>query len=357
MRTLFVAGPGRSGTTAFANYLNQHEAILLCRERYKFVPRKITPDFFDFDRILEHKAEETNLPRAYHANLLAGKDRSRLRWIGDKTPNHVRHLRALHNNNPGSRFIILYRPIEEVAESYQARSRNPRDKWLGGKNGFEIGVRYWNDALQKTRDFVGSGAGAEVLVVSYHDFFSRNEDCIPLISKFLDLEFDETVREEWWRRSEEFEEDRRDKEPLTDEQLAYVRDNKDYAAEEWTLRRIQQQWEDLDSAGDESVSIVRDQLEELYSSAGRALLGGHYRTEDASAQQTEDARKKLEASQQQVKSLKSRLAQERQKSQRLGRRMQRLERQIRHIKSSRTWWLMRRLDGVKSRLSRGGKGK
>lgn len=157
MNILFVAGPGRSGTTAFAQYLNQHPGILVCRERYKFVPKKITPEHFAFERILDFREGETNQPREYHAALLGKKDAGKVEWIGDKTPGYVKSFKALLKNNPGARFVVMYRPVEEVAESYDARSKSPDDPWLGGTNGFELGVREWNAAMKKTCNFVESG--------------------------------------------------------------------------------------------------------------------------------------------------------------------------------------------------------
>lgn len=245
MSVLFVAGPGRSGTTAFSSYMNQHPRILICRERYKFLQPEITPDLFDPGRILDYRDGETNISRDYHEKLLSGKDLSQLRWVGDKTPSYVRNMPRLHANNPGARFIVLYRPIEEVAESYEARSKNPKDAWLGGKNGFEIGIRDWNVAMRRTRQFVESRARPEVLVVSYHDFFHRNEACIPLISDFLDLEFDPEVRRSWSNMSRSFEDKRRRKEPLSEEQARLIQSNRDYEAETWVLDRIQKQWDGL----------------------------------------------------------------------------------------------------------------
>lgn len=240
---MFVTGCQRSGTTAFAEYINQHPEVLVGVERYGRVPATgITPDHFSFERILDYGAEDSLMPREYYVDLLSRKDPERLKWIGDKFPGYAKWLKPLSENNPGARFIILYRPIEEVAESWEARSNNPEDPWLGGKNGFELGVSMWNNIQDKTRNFVQSGLGAGVLIVSYHDFFGRNEACVPLISNFLGIEFDAGVREAWRRMSAEFEQSRRAKKPLTREQEAYIEEKKDVAAEGWVLSRMEEQW-------------------------------------------------------------------------------------------------------------------
>lgn len=338
MNILFVAGSGRSGTTAFANYLNQHPRVLICRERYKFLQPQITPDLFTFERILDYREGETNLPKSYHEKLLAGKDPNELAWIGDKTPSYVRNLGKLHKNNPGSRFVVMYRPIEEVAESYDARSKNPNDGWLGGKNGFEIGVRDWNVAMKKTRQFVEGPRKPELLLVSYHDFFFRSESCIPLVSRFLEIDFDEEVYKSWEKTSRLFENRRRDKESLSQEQARYIQENKDHETESWILDRIQRQWEDL----------------ELPFKTAAAARAGKPDAEPASAQPTaqkgQAGGQNLQQLRQRVVKLEQSLKEERSRSKYLDARLRSLEAQVKEMRGSTARVLLKRLKGLRSRL-------
>lgn len=252
VRVLFVGGPQRSGTTALVRYLNRHPEVLLCNERYKWMPpRYIRPELFTFERILDYRRsphrkdrEETNTPREYHAELLAGKDPGRLKWIGDKNPAYVKNLDQLSENNPGASFILTYRPLEEVAESFEARSKDPKNPWLMG--GFETGVDFWNAAMKSTRDFVESAVNLNVLILDYHDFFYDNRTAISLISGFLDIEIDQDLRNAWEEMSRQFETGRRSKETLSEEQRAYVEANKDEKAERWVLERIQRQKRELE---------------------------------------------------------------------------------------------------------------
>ena len=255
-------------------------------ERYGRIPAKeITPELFAFERILDYGAEDSLRPREYYADLLSRKDPERLKWVGDKFPGYAKWLRPLSENNPGSYFIILYRPIEEVAESWEARSRNPDDPWLGGKNGFKLGVQMWNNIQQKTRRFVESGLGEGVLIVSYHDFFYRNEECVPLLSRFLGIEFDETVRRTWKEMSAEFEKGRRPKRALTVEQEAYIRREKDAAAEEWVLSRIERQWRDVEVHRSEEESLLR-----MLETEPRSLVASHLKIGVEAKEQTARAR-------------------------------------------------------------------
>lgn len=249
MKLLFVGGPPRSGTTALVHYLNRHPEVLLCMERYKWMQRDIRPELFTFERILDYRVrpggrEETNTPREYHANLLASKDPARLKWIGDKTPGYVKILDRLSENNPGASFILTYRPLEEVAESFEARSKNPEESWRLG--GFETGVNFWNTAMTSTRDFIQSATNLNVLILSYHDFFYDNQAVIPPLSRFLDIEINQEMQNAWREMSRSFEADRRSKKPLSEEQRAYIKANKNREAERWVLDQLQKQREELE---------------------------------------------------------------------------------------------------------------
>ena len=233
MRPLFVGGCQRSGTTAFEEYINCHEAVLVTRERYKFLDaRDVTPDLFTFERILDYRENETNAKFEYHQQLLARKDPSVLKWVGDKNPSYVRFLPTLLANHPDARFILLYRPLEEVAESFEAKARNPRDRWPE-ENGFEHAIKRWNQAQQHTRRFVEEHPGVGVLVIDYHDFFGDATRSVPMLSSFLELEFGREVREAWGEKSQAFRKKRREKTPLSSEQAAVIEKHKDHESERW----------------------------------------------------------------------------------------------------------------------------
>lgn len=258
---LFITGPGRSGTTAFADYLNQHPEVMVCRERYKWIRSQITPGLFTSGNIMNYAEGETNTPRDFHARLLSSKNPKKLRWIGDKAPRYVEALHTISENNPGARFIVLYRPLEEVVESYEARSRNPGDRWLGGRDGFNIGINDWNSAMRRTREFAESEE-ARVLLVNYRDFFERHESFVPLLSRFLDLEFDEDVLKAWKKNTSKFEDRRRQKEPYGEDKRQLLQQQKDHASEDWVLGRIEEQWRDLDSPEPERATSLPEEAYE-----------------------------------------------------------------------------------------------
>lgn len=270
MKPLFIAGPGRSGTTALAVYLNEHPEVLVCRERFTGWPRrKITPGLFTFERIMDfedgHEPPHRNIDirRQKHRQILDRKDFAKLRYVGDKVPQYTNALRVLSENNPGARFLITYRPVEEVAESAEHRSKNPNDNWLGGKDGFKVGIKQWNKALQCTREFIESGVNPNVLIVSYHEFFYRNEEFIPLISRFLGIEFGESVQRAWRERTRAFKASRRPKAPLSDRHQNLIKKLVDRETEAYILRRIEKQWESADTPaedrGSPTIHLIREQ--------------------------------------------------------------------------------------------------
>lgn len=318
MRPLFIVGCPRSGTTGLTNHLNRHESVLVCIERYKHIPERITPDLFTFDRILDYREGETNIPRERHVRLLEDKDPAKLEWVGDKSPRYFRYLDTLLANNPGARFIFMYRPVEELAESWEERLQNPRGNWPRRHN-FEEAVRVWNSSLRCVRDFMENGLNPEVFIVSYHDFFGGYEEFISQISRFLGIEFDNSMRETWEEMSRRFEGRRRPKNHLSEEQLSFVRQNKDSAVEEWVLERIEKQRQmSWPAAGQPVRSAQQERVEELENQLVK---------ERRKARQLENKSRHLKA------------------------RVQRLEGQLQEIRSSNSWKLVSAVNSARAEVS------
>jgi hypothetical protein len=301
--------------------MNVHPEVLLLRERYKFIPHQVTPELLSFDRILAYSAGETNVPEEQYVELLERKDPEKLRWLGDKNPDYYALYGRLVRQNPGARFIVLYRPLEEVAESVEARAKNPQDHWPATFD-FRKAVQVWNRALNLTRAFVEGDPGAEVLVLDYHDFFYRNETCVPLISRFLEIDFDEQVLSDWRMRSTDFEKNRRRKADLTEEQENYIRREKDHEAEEWILKRIEDQREDP--------SVC------LRSSSGRAQ-GVRTQPQEAGTPGAGDGSRE-------------RILRLRKQVRHLALENRRLKRQLTEMRNSKTWKLLDAINRYKTKL-------
>lgn len=233
-RQLFIAGCGRSGTTALTTYLNDHPRVCVTTERYKFIPDEVSPEMLSFERILEYSSKETNLPESRYRTLLAEKDEASLWWVGDKVPNYSRYLDALAANNPDGAILFTYRPLAAVAASYAARSRDPEDSWLGGKNGAKLAVRDWNQANRAFRRFCLTHPRYPVLVVDYVEFFARPKRSARILKQFLGVDFGSDVVSRWQERSAKFT-DNREAKLLTEEERCWVEDEADRQAKEWVL--------------------------------------------------------------------------------------------------------------------------
>jgi hypothetical protein len=227
---LFIVGPSRSGTTAMMRYMNAHPRVLVLKERYKYVPKKIVPEFFTYERVLARDPTETNKDGAGDERYLAVKNLKALRWFGDKNPGFVHHMPTLMRNNPRSRFIVMYRPLEEVAASYAEKAANPNNGWLGGRDGVGLAIMRWNAAYRDARQFAHQRP-RRVLVVG-HALLSAPEALAEKVGPFLNVRFGERVLESWEKDSRRFAA-RHHPFPLDAEDLRRIREGEDQELGEW----------------------------------------------------------------------------------------------------------------------------
>ena len=240
MRPLFVAGCPRSGTTSFARYLNCHPGIMITVERYNH-KMPITPDLFTPERLLDFRPGETGRSEDMTRMLVETKNWGDLAWIGDKRPRYFSAYEDILERNPEARFVFVHRPLEAVAESFVERAQ--RSNELRWHYAFEDSVRLWNSALRRTRRFARSGA--PVLVVDHRGFFFEPGAWAPVLSRFLEVDFDAEIIETWKDMGARYAKKRRAKEPLTEEQQSYVREHKGEGLESWALRRIEAQFDSI----------------------------------------------------------------------------------------------------------------
>jgi chondroitin 4-sulfotransferase 11 len=247
---LFVCGCDRSGTATLADYLNRHPEILVCEERSRTTQQgEIALNLPTFERMLDFGTKETgdSAPDDEgvrlikpHPELLANRDPARLRWIGASNSDYVTRMESVAGNNPGARFIIMYRPIEAVAESWETKDAEDHQK---GSNGFAQAVKTWNRSLQGTRRFIRDSLVPRVLLISYHDFLYRTETVVPLISGVLGLEFDESVTADLSDGGPQSERVM-SSETLGRKKRSLIEKHANRAAEAWILGRIEKQWKE-----------------------------------------------------------------------------------------------------------------
>ena len=308
---LFVCGSDRSGTKALADYLNRHPKILVCQESSETTEQRETAlDPATFERMLEPLPKDAGDSTPHNdgehligprAELLANRDPSGLRWIGASNSDYLMRMESVAANNPGARFIVVYRPIEEVAESWEPEDAEGRQN---GDDDFGRAVRTWNRGLQGTRRFIRESLIPRVLIIDYHDFLYRRETVAPLISRFLELEFDETLTAE---PSDEVPPPER-----SGERRSLIQKQANRAAEAWILDRIEKQWVKP------GLYIQRTSKSALATSLDEA---------EARTWRLQEKVRELE------------------------RDMERGRRRFKQLRSSKTWKLLERISSIRSRIA------
>jgi hypothetical protein len=174
---LFVAGLGRSGTTALMEVLVAHADIALGVERYKrLYPRDaepVTADLFTEERFFDFGDELTNLTPEQAPEWASHYDAMRAKWgtaryVGDK----MVAIRVQHvwETLPDARFVCIVRDLEPVAASWEARAQNPDDLGWAADQGATKAVAGWNRSLRRVRRAVRQRPERAV-VVEYDRFF------------------------------------------------------------------------------------------------------------------------------------------------------------------------------------------
>ncbi len=245
-RPLFIAGLGRSGTTALTRILTAHPAVAIGMERYKFrfradSDRPLTREDFTRERFFDFTDGATNLtpdadPRwqAHYAALEAGFDDAR--YVGDKFT-HTR-LREVWETLNDALFVCIIRDLDPVAASWQARADNPADTGWPMTKDAEAAVAPWNRSLlQVNRAF--RARPDQVAVVEYERLYADAEArSLRAVLAWLDLDWDDAIDREFTSAHERYVTDiaLRDR-ALTPEHQAYVDQHRDQVRWNRLLRR------------------------------------------------------------------------------------------------------------------------
>lgn len=229
---LFVCGVPRSGTTALAALLNSHPDIFLGIERYKNLGNdQFGPDLFTADRYFDARLGDTN--NVVSIDAAARVKFAQALWVGDKVPRYYARYGTLLNAFPDSRILYIVRNLHDVAESWNKRARNPRDRWPA-QNDYLRAVEEWNLSLQRTIRIIAKFP-KRITVVNYDELFSGDLLVLRRILQKLDL----TVPKEmlkFFRTQTKGWQDRIGKNIVPQEQTDYLDAHADWAAFE-TLRQ------------------------------------------------------------------------------------------------------------------------
>lgn len=176
-RLLFLAGLGRSGTTALLEVFSAHPEVALGVERFKrLYPRDEEPvtaelfaeqRFFDFDDGLTNLTPQLAPEWAAHYEAMRAKWSS-ARYVGDKMV--AIRLQHVWQTLPDARFVCIVRDLEPVAASWEARATNPDDLGWARDQDATKAVAGWNRSLRRVRRAVRQRPDRAV-VVEYDRFF------------------------------------------------------------------------------------------------------------------------------------------------------------------------------------------
>ncbi|MCD4524761.1 sulfotransferase [Nocardioides sp. cx-173] len=177
-RPLFLAGLGRSGTTALTELFDSHPKVAIGMERYKVLvglemKGTLTPDHFTRERFFDFSDGLTNIRPDVHPrwhDLYEALDRKwdHAEYVGDKLT-HLR-IRPILESLPDARFLCIIRDVRDVAASWDRRARNEADPAWAATEGARAALLPWNRALRRVGRMRRSHP-QRVAVVEYERLF------------------------------------------------------------------------------------------------------------------------------------------------------------------------------------------
>jgi hypothetical protein len=145
-RTLdfIVMGVARSGTTGLVRGINQDPECYCSHEYFQehhkldYSTVNIPGAFFDAAYAPRNERTRRNVATALRAKLDAGT----VARYGDKQPRYFLVMESINRQLPGLRSVIIHRSPAAVADSWDRRALNDKDRWPRGRTGY-IGLAEW----------------------------------------------------------------------------------------------------------------------------------------------------------------------------------------------------------------------
>ncbi len=201
----FIVGCGRSGTTLLQTLVDNHPNIAVPPESHVYArfgciahtwrdlaqPQNrrrligaLLRDAFIREWRLDVSVDdvEARLPQPSFAGVvealfsLYAERHGAGRW-GDKTPGHIRHLRAIRRDFPDAKLIHLVRDGRDVAEAMRRMIFYPVTACGVG--------RVWRDEVRHWDAYCADEGAAGTLVVRYEDLVTDPRATVSAIFRFL----------------------------------------------------------------------------------------------------------------------------------------------------------------------------
>lgn len=197
---LFIGGVARSGTSALCEMLNCHPEIALGMERYKNLAATgelflRAESLFVKEKFFHFESCETNVPMVggKYDDLYRDMERKfqKVTYVGDKVPSYYKHVDRLMNSFPGAKILIIWRPLADVAMSWERRSKDT-SSWPSA-NGIEAAAKEWSVAvdtiIQAREKYRGS-----LVLLDYEEVFKAGNPIPKRLINWLGLEMTEDYR-------------------------------------------------------------------------------------------------------------------------------------------------------------------
>ncbi|QFU74325.1 hypothetical protein EY643_00930 [Halioglobus maricola] len=161
---IMAGGNARSGTTALGLLIQASPDISMGLERFNgaYEAHLFEPDIF-FQKLSRQLVKSG----FSHEELAAKHEKAR--YIGDKKPNMVQKgWRMSLLNIPAFKVIYIFREVEGVAASYEARAKKNERGWAADR-GFRSAVEDWNKELRGVPAL--AQAAASIYFLKYEDIY------------------------------------------------------------------------------------------------------------------------------------------------------------------------------------------
>lgn len=181
-------GCPRSGTSVLRMWLNQHEDIALGLERYNFSieSKSLKRQDFEIEQFLDIKPNQTHYmnynewPKP-HNNPSRAK-LAKARWLGDKYPRGFNRYKFLSTIFPETRFITIFRDINEVVASWERRRLQGTfpPRW-----DYKEAVHVWNESISET---IYWQQYLPIQIITYEDLILKSKLMQSSVQNFLNLD-------------------------------------------------------------------------------------------------------------------------------------------------------------------------
>jgi hypothetical protein len=169
-------------------WLNQHEDIALGLERYNLLikNKSLNQQDFEIEQFLDIKPNQTHYmnydkwPKPHNNPPRAKLDKAS--WLGDKYPRGFNRYKFLSNIFPETRFITIFRDINEVVASWEKRRLQGTfpPHW-----DYKEAVHVWNESINET---IYWQQYLPIQIIAYEDIILKNKLMQSSVQNFLNLD-------------------------------------------------------------------------------------------------------------------------------------------------------------------------